>query len=547
QQMEQPGTIGMKAQLDLYNLLRPEVQPGEKLDYEPSPEEVTLTVRSDAAESYVSINGKPGHWMTGDGVDLKVQYTLTPKKDELIPVEIQLRHNGGEALPKLVVSYHTNEDARERALPLRRFLLPWSSRDEEPPSTPVENRDLPQLTGGNWLRGEREFFGSVAGCSKCHTMRGVGARIGPDLSNLPQRDYESVLRDVTQPSFAINPDFTSQTVLLEEGRVLAGTVRADGDHLVIADQEGKETVVHRDEVESLEHSPQSIMPEGIPQALGQERLRDLMTFLLVAPPTMPQYGTMQPPPPRPMAEVNAVLAGSEPPAADAAPLHIVLVAGTKDHGPGEHDYPAWKKAWRELLEMAGNVRVTTADDWPSEEDLKSADALVFYQKGDWPAERARDMDRFLTRGGGVTYIHYAVRGGDNAAEFAERIGLAWNDAWPQYRHGPLDIEFTPGSTHPIARNFDRVHFYDESYWNAVGDPRRLNVLATGIEQGKPQPLFWTREHLGGRIFVSIPGHYSWTFDDPLFRILLLRGIAWTAGESVDRFNELALPGARVGR
>ena len=29
------------------------------------------------------------------------------------------------------------------------------------------------------------------------------------------------------------------------------------------------------------------------------------------------------------------------------------------------------------------------------------------------------------------------------------------------------------------------------------------------------------------MFVSIPGHYSWTFDDPLFRVLLLRGIAWT--------------------
>ena len=49
----------------------------------------------------------------------------------------------------------------------------------------------------------------------------------------------------------------------------------------------------------------------------------------------------------------------------------------------------------------------------------------------------------------------------------------------------------------------------------------------------------------GRVFVSIPGHYTWTFDDPLFRVLLLRGIAWTAGESVDRFNELATLGARL--
>ncbi len=66
-----------------------------------------------------------------------------------------------------------------------------------------------------------------------------------------------------------------------------------------------------------------------------------------------------------------------------------------------------------------------------------------------------------------------------------------------------------------------------------------------MEEGQPQPLFWTREQGQGRVFVSIPGHYNWTFDDPLFRLLLLRGIAWTAHESVDRLNELITVGARI--
>ena len=47
------------------------------------------------------------------------------------------------------------------------------------------------------------------------------------------------------------------------------------------------------------------------------------------------------------------------------------------------------------------------------------------------------------------------------------------------------------------------------------------------------------------VVVSIPGHFAWTFDDPLFRVLLLRGIAWAAREPVDRFNDLVTPGARV--
>jgi type 1 glutamine amidotransferase len=67
-----------------------------------------------------------------------------------------------------------------------------------------------------------------------------------------------------------------------------------------------------------------------------------------------------------------------------------------------------------------------------------------------------------------------------------------------------------------------------------------------VEDGAEQPLFWVAERSRGRAFVSILGHYSKTFDDPLFRIVLLRGIAWAAGEPVDRFNVLVLPGARVG-
>ena len=43
---------------------------------------------------------------------------------------------------------------------------------------------------------------------------------------------------------------------------------------------------------------------------------------------------------------------------------VVLVAGRPSHGPGEHDYPAWQKVWKQLLEMAEDTRVTTALDWP---------------------------------------------------------------------------------------------------------------------------------------------------------------------------------------
>jgi len=255
------------------------------------------------------------------------------------------------------------------------------------------------------------------------------------------------------------------------------------------------------------------------------------------------------PPARSRAEVDRLLAGADANAAkeDAAqrPLRIVLVAGPKDHGKGEHDYPAWQKIWPQLLKRTPNTEVDTAWEFPSPEQIEWADVLVFFQRGSWNDERAAAIDPFLARGGGAVYIHWAVDGQGGQEEFAKRIGLASLGGSIKYRHGEMRVDFAPGADHPIARNFDKIDMLDEAYWHLTGDPSKLDLIATSIEDGEPQPIFWTVERGRGRAFVSIPGHYSWTFDDPAFRTLLLRGIAWSARRDVDRFNDLVTLDARI--
>lgn len=248
------------------------------------------------------------------------------------------------------------------------------------------------------------------------------------------------------------------------------------------------------------------------------------------------------PEPRRAAEVEAVLAHA-PALSKLRPLRVVLVAGKKDHGKGEHDYPAWQKAWTALFRLAANVEVANGWEWPEPDEFRKADVIVFYQHGDWTATRAADIDAYLERGGGLVYIHWAVDGRDDAPGFAKRIGLASRGGKIRYRHGPLDLAFNAGSKHPVARNFERLKLVDESYWMLTGELPGERVLATQVEDQQPRPLFWTTEPGRGRVFVSIPGHFSWTFDDPLFRVLLMRGIAWAAREPVDRFNDLVWPGA----
>jgi type 1 glutamine amidotransferase len=224
-------------------------------------------------------------------------------------------------------------------------------------------------------------------------------------------------------------------------------------------------------------------------------------------------------------------------------LRVVLAAGPKDHGPGEHDYPLWQKRWEKLLRLADKIEISTAFDWPKAEQFEKADVVIFYSNNPgWGSERGPELDRFLDRGGGLVYLHYAVDGHKNVDELSQRIGLAWKGGGSKFRHGPLQLKFHP---HPLAADFSNLDLIDESYWQLFGDEKNIQPVATGLEEGKPQPLIWTREQGRGRVFVSIPGHYTWTFDDPLFRVLLLRAISWTAHQPLDRLTELATIGARL--
>ena len=223
----------------------------------------------------------------------------------------------------------------------------------------------------------------------------------------------------------------------------------------------------------------------------------------------------------------------------------MLVAGAKDHGPDEHDYPLWQARWSSLFALAEGVTVTSERDWPSPEELGRADAIVMYSSNpSWSLERAAELDAFLRRGGGLVLVHWAVHGRAHPDAFAARAGLAWRDGSSRYRHGPLELAFDRAAPHPITRGFETLQLVDESYWELAGDPTQVRVLATSVEDGAERPQLWTVERDGGRIFGCIPGHYTWTFDDPLFRVLLLRGIAWCAREDVDRFDALATVGIR---
>lgn len=258
---------------------------------------------------------------------------------------------------------------------------------------------------------------------------------------------------------------------------------------------------------------------------------------------MPKYAEGEIPPPRSQAEVDSLLAGAQP-LVEEKPLHVVLVAGPKDHDVGEHDYPNWQKVWSRLLAREEQTKVDTAWEFPDENQIDAADVLVFYQRGRWNDERAAAIDPFLARGGGAVYIHWAVDGRGGEQEMAKRIGLASLGGSIGYRHGPIHVDFSHNPHHPIARNLTEVDWVDESYWRFEEILHKSLSWGQVLRRESPAPCFGPLStDADGCSFRSLG-----TTCGPLtiqFSGQSSCGIAWAGRRNVDRFNELVALDARI--
>lgn len=467
----------------------------------------TLVLQTDphplAVRYAVTLPGIRGVGETGSGATIDVDYDLT---------------QSSQPLPKDLVGISPESWKQP---------LPWAPKTRASAGTDSRAADKPD---GDWETGRSLFFSQQLQCAKCHRVRGEGGIAGPDLSNLIHREPASVLRDIREPSATLHPDYVTYQIATKDGDVMQGFIRSQTeDSIRLFDVDGKETVLPRANINSVRPTELSLMPSGLLERKRETQVRDLLTFLLWEPPQRSK-------------EVLAKLAPQErgERAQPGKELRIVLVASKQDHGTGQHDYPAWQTTWSRLLSSPVNKIVAeTAWEWPTAAQFDAASVIVFYYwNHNWSTSRLDQLDAFLERGGGVALIHSAVIADSEPETLAVRIGLSAHPKRTGYRHMPFELRLIDRE-HPITRGLPgRIELLDEPYWPLIGDTNQVHVLASAKVDGELRPLLWTRQKGRGRIFASIPGHYIWTLNDPLFRVLLLRGIAWAAGEEAARFHGL---------
>lgn len=130
----------------------------------------------------------------------------------------------------------------------------------------------------------RQLFGQ-AGCAACHRFSDEGASVGPDLTNLAGRfSVRDVLESILEPSKAISDQYGAINIRKKDGEMVVGRVgNLNGDNLMVLENmfaPNDFTNVKRTDVESIEPSKVSMMPEGMLNYFKEDEILDLMAYLL---------------------------------------------------------------------------------------------------------------------------------------------------------------------------------------------------------------------------------------------------------------------------
>jgi putative heme-binding domain-containing protein len=124
----------------------------------------------------------------------------------------------------------------------------------------------------------RQVFSTV--CASCHRLFGSGGQIGPDLTGAGRQNIDYLLSNILDPSAAVAADFRMSVVALDDGRVLNGIVVARTPHTITLQTAKERIALERSDIEALEPSTASLMPDGLLQPLAETQVRDLFSYLM---------------------------------------------------------------------------------------------------------------------------------------------------------------------------------------------------------------------------------------------------------------------------
>jgi putative heme-binding domain-containing protein len=163
-------------------------------------------------------------------------------------------------------------------LAARKFVKKWTISE----LVPIVERGL---NGGRDFERGRRLYAEVA-CASCHRFgQEGGGSVGPDLTGVAGRfSVPDLLEALIEPSKVISDQYAAIVIHKTNGQVITGRVaNLFGDSISVNEDmfdPGRLTNVRRADIESMEPSKVSMMPEGLLDSLKEEEILDLIAFLL---------------------------------------------------------------------------------------------------------------------------------------------------------------------------------------------------------------------------------------------------------------------------
>jgi putative heme-binding domain-containing protein len=135
-------------------------------------------------------------------------------------------------------------------------------------------------SAGNATNGHAIFFGK-GNCASCHRVNGVGARTGPDLSDVGRlRHSPDIERSILEPDFYIIPSNRFVRIVMNDGASIAGRLlNQDTFTVQILDSKEQLQSLQRSNIRELTFVDKSPMPPYRGKLSSQE-MTDLVSYLV---------------------------------------------------------------------------------------------------------------------------------------------------------------------------------------------------------------------------------------------------------------------------
>jgi putative heme-binding domain-containing protein len=117
-------------------------------------------------------------------------------------------------------------------------------------------------------------------CGICHQLFGEGNHIGPDLTKANRGDREALLASIVDPNSVIRKEYASYVLATKSGQILTGLIaEQDPASVTLLNAKNQRNRIGREQIDELEESHVSLMPERLLEPLTPQELRDLFAYL----------------------------------------------------------------------------------------------------------------------------------------------------------------------------------------------------------------------------------------------------------------------------